>query len=42
MYVYHGGTVTGGPPRDGSHNVIPELQAPAEADPKRRQPRQSN
>lgn len=37
MHVCHWGPVTDGPPRDGSHRVLPELQAPAEAVPKRRQ-----
>lgn len=37
MHVCHWGPVTDGPPRDGTHRVLPELQAPAEAVPKRRQ-----
>lgn len=37
MHVCHWGPVTDGPPRDGSHRILPELQASAEAVPKRRQ-----
>lgn len=40
--IYHWGTVTGSPPRDCSHRVLPELQAPAEAVPTRLQSQHSN